>query len=217
MKTIIISDIHLGSPVCRADKVLDILNSDMDELIINGDLIDSKNLTRFRSKHWEILSKLRKLTKKIPTHLIGGNHDGDLGQVSDMLGLDFRQSMDIKTDNFNAYVTHGDKFDLWMSLRGVSDFFSGLYYYVQRIDSKSRRMSRFIKRLSKKLIKTDSNMANKACRYASKHGYDTAILGHSHFADDKMIDGVRYLNSGSFCEDPCHFIEVSDCITLKEC
>ncbi len=46
-KTLVISDVHLGSPVCRTDSLLKVLSEEKyDKLIINGDLLDNDYFQR---------------------------------------------------------------------------------------------------------------------------------------------------------------------------
>ncbi|MBK6766704.1 MAG: hypothetical protein IPG71_10420 [bacterium] len=52
---LVISDLHLGSPNCNADGILDKLkNSRFDTLVINGDTYDNPNLHRLRRPHREV-------------------------------------------------------------------------------------------------------------------------------------------------------------------
>ena len=47
IKTLFISDIHLGTPKCQADKLLQVLRDyDYEELVIVGDFIDLTSLKR---------------------------------------------------------------------------------------------------------------------------------------------------------------------------
>ncbi len=53
MKDIVLSDIHLGSDLCRVDNLLDLLHNlplDLRRLIINGDLMESPE-HRLKKKH----------------------------------------------------------------------------------------------------------------------------------------------------------------------
>ena len=64
-KYLIISDIHLGDKDCKADILLQVLKKyKAKTIIIAGDLFDHHNLNRLKGKHWKVLSKLRKLSKK---------------------------------------------------------------------------------------------------------------------------------------------------------
>ena len=43
-------------------------------------------------------------------------------------------------------------------------------------------------------------------RQGVKHNCDTVMCGHIHHPDDKIIDGVRYLNTGDFIENNSYII-----------
>ena len=193
----IISDIHLGSPVCRVEKVLEVLDIPCDKLIINGDLFDSFNLKRFNSEHWQVLSKIRKLSKKIPVIFCKGNHDGNIEVISALIGVDF---------------VYG-----WASKQFLSEFFTGLYYFIQRVDGKTRQFSTWLKLKSKQILKTHEKLESRAIKFARNNGYDAILVGHSHLEARIEQEGVLYVNSGSFTEHPSHYIEINaDEIVLRE-
>ena len=61
---LVVSDIHLGSPVSKVKALAKVLkNEKYSHLIINGDLFDSKNIHRYKKGHWNILSLIRKVSK----------------------------------------------------------------------------------------------------------------------------------------------------------
>jgi UDP-2,3-diacylglucosamine pyrophosphatase LpxH len=49
-----------------------------------------------------------------------------------------------------------------------------------------------------------------AVRHARKRGVQTVICGHTHEPVDETVDGIRYINSGSWTEEPCSFVTVGD-------
>jgi UDP-2,3-diacylglucosamine pyrophosphatase LpxH len=214
-KIIIISDVHLGSNVCRTDKVLECLDIPCDKLIINGDLFDSFNLTRFNSKHWKVLSKIRKLSKKIPIVFCRGNHDGNIEFLSDLLGVQFVHDVELIWKNKKIFICHGDRFDHWMAKQMIADFFTGLYYFIQKFDTKERKFSTWLKLKSKQILKVHKNLENKAINFALANSYDVICVGHSHLENKVERDGIIYVNSGSFTEEPCSYIEIDEEIELK--
>src|SRR5574343_31824 len=80
IKTLFISDVHLGNKKCQADKLLTVLKTyDFERLIIVGDFID---LTSLKKKfYWEenystVIQKILRLSRKgIKINYIIGNHD----------------------------------------------------------------------------------------------------------------------------------------------
>ena len=72
----IISDLHIGSNVCRADEILNFLdNLETKKLILNGDVFDNLDFRRIKNSHWKILKKIRKIADEIEVIWIKGNHD----------------------------------------------------------------------------------------------------------------------------------------------
>jgi UDP-2,3-diacylglucosamine pyrophosphatase LpxH len=41
-----------------------------------------------------------------------------------------------------------------------------------------------------------------AVEFAREHGYAAITCGHTHFAEDVMVDGIRYINTGAWTEAP---------------
>src|SRR5579862_6803233 len=77
MITLILSDLHLGAHNSRTDLLAQILNSDYDRLILNGDTIDNLHFGRLRRCDWRIIEILRTIGRERELVLIRGNHDGD--------------------------------------------------------------------------------------------------------------------------------------------
>src|SRR5262245_51792322 len=74
--TLIVSDIHLGARNSQTRPLLDLLETDFDRLIINGDVIDHMNFKRFRPGDWEVLGRLREVARRRELVMVRGNHDG---------------------------------------------------------------------------------------------------------------------------------------------
>ena len=90
-RAIFISDIHLGTPGCQAEHLLDFLrHTESDELYLVGDIIDGWQLKRrwyWHQSHNDVIQKvLRKARKGTRVTYVAGNHDEALRQF---LGLAF--------------------------------------------------------------------------------------------------------------------------------
>jgi UDP-2,3-diacylglucosamine pyrophosphatase LpxH len=64
-----------------------------------------------------------------------------------------------------------------------------------------RSLSKFLKNKVKEAVKFITQYEIELTRQAKKHGCSTVISGHIHHPDDRMIDGVRYLNTGDWIEN----------------
>jgi UDP-2,3-diacylglucosamine pyrophosphatase LpxH len=56
-----------------------------------------------------------------------------------------------------------------------------------------------------------------AVEYARENHYQAVACGHIHCIEDEIIDGIRYLNTGSWTEKPLCWLEVTDTeLNLRE-
>ncbi|MFZ4709737.1 MAG: UDP-2,3-diacylglucosamine diphosphatase, partial [Zwartia sp.] len=90
-RAIWISDIHLGTPGCKAEYLLDFLKwNESDQLYLVGDIIDGWQLKKgwyWRQSHNDVVQKvLRKARKGTHVTYIAGNHDEVIRQF---LGMAF--------------------------------------------------------------------------------------------------------------------------------
>jgi len=83
--TVIISDLHLGSEVSRAEAALRMLKeTSFRRLILLGDIFCDLNFRRLTKEHWKFLSYIRKLSnpkRNIEVVWVEGNHDHGLSEV----------------------------------------------------------------------------------------------------------------------------------------
>jgi hypothetical protein len=69
-----------------------------------------------------------------------------------------------------------------------------------------RSLSKFLKNSVKEAVKFMTSFEEEIVRQAIKHNCTTAICGHIHHPEDKMINNVRYLNSGDWIENNSYII-----------
>ena len=195
---IIISDLHLGSKVCQASLLLQFLK-DVDglsrRLIINGDLFDSVNLTKFTKKHWKVLSYLYKLSRRMEVVFVVGNHD---------YPLPWPEEYQFLSGHKRIIVLHGHIFDKYLDehpiLTHIGDVIYGL---LQKID-KSHAIARYAKSRSKEYLRCADIVMKKAIAYMNEQRGDMICTGHTHYATASNV----YFNSGSWTELPCSYLTV---------
>src|SRR5512143_2358214 len=92
MRTVILGDIHLGSPLCRTAQLVGVLeNVPFDRLVLNGDIFDDLNFRRLKTRHWDVLDKIRALAAQgCEVVWIFGNHDGSAKALEHLLGVEVR-------------------------------------------------------------------------------------------------------------------------------
>jgi UDP-2,3-diacylglucosamine pyrophosphatase LpxH len=212
----IISDLHLGSDVCRADNILEFLYYlETENLILNGDILDCGDIRRLKKNHWSIVKKIRSLSKKINVVWISGNHDFNCENIAHLLGTDFKPDYLI-CNKKNIYITHGDKFDKIISQRPIlTRFADNLYRIIQMYDKYKDNdyyYSRLIKSKSKTLTKSTKDTIKTAINYCKKHNYDAIIIGHVHKAEYLTLldQEIEYINSGCWTEHTCTYVTVNN-------
>jgi len=218
---LVISDIHLGSPVSKVKSLAKVLkNEKYNHLVLNGDIFDNKYIHRYKKRHWNILSLLRKISKKKKVTFIIGNHDLKSKNIIKILGLEFVERLELEVNNKKMLFIHFHQFDPFIFKHpGLTSFAEQVYYFFQSID-RSKRFSRWLKRTSKSFLKIKTNIRTKAINYIKDKNYDAIFGGHIHFAESFKCPetGKEYYNSGSFCDEPCHYLVINSRgeVTLKE-
>ena len=229
-RSIFVSDVHLGTKDCQADKLNNFLkNNSCDTLYLVGDIIDAwriqQNKWRWKQSHTNVVRRVLGHAKRgTRVVYIAGNHDEFLRPMIPY-GFSFglveihNQIEHIGADGKHYLVTHGDLFDgitrlaPWLAFLGDK-----AYDIILSINSKynwlRHRMgfgyfsiSKFLKHRVKKAVdfmfKFEENLAN----YCKKRGFDGVICGHIHHAEIKEINGVMYMNDGDWVESCTALVE----------
>src|SRR6478609_5450724 len=132
VRTLFLSDIHLGTRGCQADKLLDLLRLyEADTIYLVGDIVDGwqlKSAWYWPQLHNDVVQKLlRQARKGVRLYYIPGNHDEFL---RDYYGTHFggievlETAIHIGPDSKRYLVIHGDLFDVvirracWLALLG---------------------------------------------------------------------------------------------------
>lgn len=212
----IISDLHLGSNVCRADNILEFLYYlETETLILNGDIFDNMDFRRLKKTHWHILKKLRQISKNTKIIWISGNHDYQCEPIAHLIGADFVLDYLIQADRM-IYITHGDRFDKIITKRPLlTKLADNIYRFIQLFDKRMDNnyyYSGMIKRHSKTLTRVTDNTVSNAIKYANKNKYDAIIIGHLHKSAllTTLENMVEYGNSGCWTEENCTYITINN-------
>ena len=213
MKTLVISDLHIGSKGCKTEKVLDLLRDESYErYILVGDIIDGwlfKKYKKFSYDHTKVIRRLLKLSKDREIIWVAGNHDEFLRKYLP-LELGNIKVVDEWVE-YGTWFCHGDKFDgivqlKWLGMLGSLgyDLAISLDMLLKKLGLK-RSLSKFLKNNVKAAISFMVDYENEMVRQAKKRNCDTVVCGHIHTPADKIINGVRYLNTGDWVEN-CSYI-----------
>ena len=217
MKTLVISDLHIGSKGCQTEKILELLKDEsFERYILVGDIIDGwlfKRYKKFTYEHARVIRRLLKLSKDKEIIWISGNHDEFLRKYSP-LELGNIKVVDEYTE-YGVWFCHGDRYDgvvklHWLGVLGSIGYDTAIVLdrFLKRLGYK-RSLSKFLKKNIKAAISFIVDFENEMVRQAKKRQCTTVVCGHLHSPEDKMINGVRYLNTGDWVESCSHIVYYS--------
>ncbi len=227
VRTMWISDLHLGTPGCQAKALLDMLRQvECDTLYLVGDIIDGWQLRRqwyWPQSHNDVVQKvLRKARKGTRVVYVPGNHDEFARRYC---GLSFggvevaEDALHTTADGQVLWVTHGDMFDgvvqcaRWLALAGDWAYETTLRLNA-RLNSVRAWMglpywslSRFLKVKVKRAVSYVSDFERAVAREARKRGAHGVVCGHIHNAELRTIEGILYANDGDWLESLTALVE----------
>ena len=210
-----ISDVHLGSKGSNADEVLKVLKTyQPDYLFLVGDVIDGwllKRKFRWPQSHTNVLRKIMSYSKHgTKVIYIPGNHDQFLREYGEFSFGNIEIHNEFIWNN--TFITHGDLYDgvvklKWLGILGSVgyDMAISIDRFLKRLGMK-RSLSKFLKSRVKEAVKFITQYEMELIRQAKKHGCVNVISGHIHHPEDRMVDGVRYLNCGDWIENNSYII-----------
>ncbi|MGQ0793866.1 MAG: UDP-2,3-diacylglucosamine diphosphatase [Deltaproteobacteria bacterium] len=211
--TIIVSDIHLGSDLSRAEELKLVLESwTFERLILLGDVFDSLNLGQMSKLHWDFISYIKQLSRRKEVVWIEGNHDEGLRQViPTLLGIKscIEYSWEYKGKKYLAM--HGHQFDDFIKNNSIlTEAACLLHRLARRIDSKKYVLSRYLDRKSTTLFDLSKKVAASAVGYALGTGASYVFCGHTHEAMSMQAENVHYYNAGCWTDTPSNYISIGD-------
>lgn len=226
-RTIVLSDIHLGTKSSKAKEVVHFLKHHKCEtLILNGDIIDGWQLRKsgkWKKQHSNFFKHIINLTAKQKCEVIyiRGNHDDFLDEILPFsIGKFSIKKYYVHYGVEKKYfVTHGDIFDnvtsklKWISKLGDTGYTFLLWLNRHYNDYRSKRglpyysLSQVVKAKVKSAVSFISDYENELSRVAKARRCHGIICGHIHQPAIKMIDGIEYLNSGDWVESLTALVE----------
>ncbi|HVU33667.1 MAG TPA: UDP-2,3-diacylglucosamine diphosphatase [Opitutaceae bacterium] len=230
VRTIIISDVHLGTPDSKVEEVNHFLRQTRcSRLILNGDIIDGWQLRRggnWTKAHTRFVRIVLKKLEKRNTEVIylRGNHDDVLESFLplDFAGLQVVEDFVHEGPRGRYLVLHGDVFDTvtrtFVFLAHLGDWGYGALLRLNRLYNAWRAwrgkeywsLSRAIKARVKEAVNHISKFETHIARLAHERGCVGVMCGHIHTPADKMIGDVHYLNSGDWVESLTAIVEHHD-------
>ena len=206
VKTIAISDIHLGTRIALTDTLSNfLLQINTDQLIIVGDLFDAV-LSLYGKNTRHVLYLLRRLSDRgVKLHYVSGNHDPDAQEMAYLLGAAWHQEQyTFLSDGKNFCAIHGHQFDPYIF--GPTTAFMSVFYRVIGLVSPS--FSYFISNLYPN--KRSAEVQKGAIAYAATNNFHYILCGHTHMA----LQTQNYTNLGCWCHNTCNYAEINDDVVL---
>ena len=230
VRTVWISDLHLGTPGCQAGPLLDFLRRvECETLFLVGDIIDGWQLRRqwyWPQAHNDVVQKLlRKARKGTKVIFVPGNHDEFARKyvLHNFGGVDVVDDWIHETaDGRKLWVVHGDRFDgviqcaKWLAYVGdwayelTLRFNSHLNSMRARLGLPYWSLSRYLKLKVKRAVSYVSDFETAVAREARRLGVQGVVCGHIHHAEMRDIDGVLYANDGDWVESLTALVEHGD-------
>ena len=230
LRTVFISDIHLGTKGCQAEVLLDFLKyANSQTYYLVGDIVDGWRLKRswyWPRAHNDVVQKLlRKARKGSRIIYVPGNHDEFLRHYYDLSfgAVEIKNNpTHITADGRRLLVIHGDQYDSvmmyskWLAFLG--DYAYELLLRLNQPINKIRywlglshwSLSAYLKLKVKNAVNFISDFEEIVANDARDKNVDGVVCGHIHHAEIRDINGITYYNDGDWVESCTALVEHSD-------
>jgi len=231
VRTIFLSDIHLGTRACQASRLLDFLREyEAQTLYLVGDIVDFWAMSR--GIHWSTAQNtvVQKLLKRArhgaAVILIPGNHDEALREYHGSHFGDVRvvqEAIHTTADGRRFLLVHGDEFDQvtryhrWLAVLGDRAY--EFLVLLNTVIAWARRRLRlagywslagYAKRKVKSAVSFIYDFEEAVAHSVRQRGLDGVICGHIHAAAIKDIGGIQYVNCGDWVDSCTAIVEHPD-------
>lgn len=228
VRSLFISDVHLGTPDCQADHLLRLLSdTQAAEIYLVGDIVDLESLEErpfWQPAHTQVLMTLVSLAESgVRVVFIPGNHDAAcrLFDGENWRGIEILRETDyVARDGARFRIRHGDELDTFGTGKSWLESIGGTLYGVscrlntwynaarRRLSMSYSPWSVNVKQRLKAAMSYIHAFEEKALNEAEELLVDGYICGHIHFANIRSRDGLAYLNCGDWVE---HCTAICEC------
>jgi UDP-2,3-diacylglucosamine pyrophosphatase LpxH len=157
-------------------------------------------------------------------NFLRGNHDDFMDKIIPMFmgNLNIIKDMVLESGGNKYFVTHGDIFDsITSNMKWVAKLGDVAYNILLKINALYNRIrslmgkpyysfSQAVKNKVKKAVSNASDFDVMLADVARTKGCQGVICGHIHRPEDRIIEGIRYLNSGDWVETMSALVEDFD-------
>jgi UDP-2,3-diacylglucosamine pyrophosphatase LpxH len=207
MNAIIVSDLHIGSRYFQFgvfERFMEAFPAD-HELIMNGDIIDSP-YAKMEKSDQRILDMIQEISGQRKVVWVRGNHDN--GYVPESFGKTIFKSSH-RVDN-RLLITHGDGFDdIMPRSRLFIRAFRLMHNLRVKMGARPVHVAEYAKKWKSFYRVLRKNIALNAVKCAAENGFEAVTCGHTHYPEDFVLDGIRYINTGAWTEFPAHYLHIT--------
>ncbi len=225
-----LSDIHLGYKDCKADYLLNFLDTiDTEYLYLVGDIIDiwsMKQNFHWPPSHNQVVRKLIKMARNgVKMVYIPGNHDRVFRDYcNEAFGAIEIREQAVHTTQLGKRILmiHGDEFDDVIRFSGFIKFIGDIAYdlllFINRWNNRLRNqfgysywsLAAYLKERVSKAAQAIHIFEQAALNKAKTEGYDGIVCGHIHHPNFIEKDGIVYCNDGDWIESCTALVEKND-------
>lgn len=231
VRSIFLSDIHLGTRGCQAENLIDFLREyESEHLFLLGDIVDFWAMSR--AIHWSstqntvVQKVLRRARHGEQVMLIPGNHDEALREF---VGTSFGEirvvgeHIHTTADGRRFLLLHGDEFDQvtryhrWLAVLGDIGYnalvrINGWLSWLRRSLGVSGywSLAGYAKRRVKSAVSFVFDFEDSVMHTVRERGLDGIICGHIHSATIREVDGACYVNCGDWVDSCTAIVEHYD-------
>jgi UDP-2,3-diacylglucosamine pyrophosphatase LpxH len=230
VRTLWISDVHLGTRDCQAEHLSAFLKGyQADKVYLVGDIIDGWKMRSgayWPQAHTNVIRRLLTMSKRgTEVIYITGNHDEFLRRYSKLILGNIQlvdEAVHVTVDGRRLLVIHGDQFDVitryhrWLAFLGDSAYeFTltlnrWLNHWRARYGYGYWSLSAYLKHKVKTAVSFISDFEQAIAHECVNRGLDGVVCGHIHHAEIRQVGGVEYLNCGDWVESCTALIEHLD-------
>jgi len=231
VRSLFLSDIHLGTRACQAPRLLEFLREHpAEQTYLIGDIVDfwamHRGICWSPAQNTVVQKLLRRARHGERIVFIPGNHDEALREYLDVSfgDIEVREEAVHETlDGRRLLLTHGDMFDQvtrhhrWVAVAG--DVAYNLLVRLNLVLSWMRRtlgiagywsLAGYAKRKVKTALSFIFDFEDSAVRHARERGLDGIVCGHIHWPMIREIDGLIYANCGDWVDSCSAIVEHVD-------
>ena len=231
VRSIFLSDIHLGTRACQAGPLVDFLREyEAENLFLIGDIIDFWSMSR--GIHWTseqntfVQKLLRRARRGERVVFIPGNHDEALREYVGVAFGDIEvvsEYVHQLADGRRFLLLHGDEFDQitrhhrWVAVLGDVAYdllvrLNGMLSWVRRRLGMAGywSLAGFAKRRVKKALQFVFDFEDSAIHCVRQRGLDGIICGHIHCAVIREVGALTYVNCGDWVDSCTAIVEHDD-------